>query len=364
MARAAAAPEIETLDPRENATLIGHAAAEQRLLTAYESERLPHAWLFHGPRGIGKATLAFRFARFVLNGGGSAPGLFGDAPDGLTVEADNPVFRRIASGGHGDLMTVERGVDPKGKMRSVIPVEDARNVVSFLRKTSTEGGWRVVIVDPIDDMNVSATNALLKILEEPPNDVLLILISHQPARLLPTIHSRCCHLPMVPLDEETVLSLLQEHRPELDPAEAQALARLSEGSIGKALQLHTIGGLELYKGLMDIISHLPRLDVVKLQAFGDQLARDSGGETFRTGMELLLWWLARMINGAARGQLPPPVIEGESDIMERLMARRPLAQWLTLWDKTSALYNAADRANLDRKHVVISVFSEIEALTT
>lgn len=363
MARAAAAPEIETLAPRKNAALIGHAPAEQRLLTAYESGRLPHAWLFHGPRGIGKATLAFRFARFVLNGGSSAPGLFGDSPDGLAVDPANEVFHRVASGGHGDLMTVERSVDPKGKLRSVIPVEDARNVVSFLRKTSTEGGWRVVIVDPIDDMNVSATNALLKILEEPPNDVLLMLISHQPARLLPTIHSRCCHLPLVPLTEDAVLNLLQQHRPELDPAEAQALARLSEGSIGNALQLHAIGGLELYKALMDIISHLPRLDVMKLQAFGDQLARDSGGETFRTGMELLLWWLARMINGAARGQLPPPVIEGESEIMERLMARRPLAQWLTLWDKTSALYNSADRANLDRKHVVISVFSEIEALT-
>lgn len=363
MARAASAPEIETLAPRENAELIGHPAAEQRLLTAYESERLPHAWLIHGPRGIGKATLAFRFARFVLNGGSSAPGLFGGSPDGLSLDPANEVFRRVASGGHGDLMTVERGVDPKGKVRSVIPVEDARNVVSFLRKTSSEGGWRVVVVDPIDDMNVSATNALLKILEEPPNDVLLLLISHQPARLLPTIHSRCCHLPLSPLSEDSVLSLLQQHRPELDPAEAQALARLSEGSIGNALQLHAIGGLELYKVLIDLISHLPRLDVVKLQAFGDQLARDSGGETFRTGMELLLWWLARMINGGARGEMPAPVVEGEGEIMTRLLARRPLAQWLTLWDKTSALYNSADRANLDRKHVVISVFSEIEALT-
>ncbi|WP_282608302.1 DNA polymerase III subunit delta' [Pelagibius sp. Alg239-R121] len=361
---AKAAVEIETTAPRENADLLGHGAAEKRLLTAYESGRLPHAWLMTGPRGVGKATLAFRFARFVLNGGTSAPGLFGGSPDGLSLDPGNEVFRRVASGGHGDLMTVERGVDQKGKVRSVIPVEDARNVVSFLRRTSTEGGWRIVIVDSIDDMNINATNALLKILEEPPKDVLLLLISHQPARLLPTIHSRCCHLPLTPLGEESLLTLLQQHRPKLDPLEAQALARLSEGSIGRALQLDAIGGLELYKALMDIVAHIPGMDIVKVQAFSDRLAQDSGGDTFRTGMELLLWWLARMINGGARQQLPPPVVAGETDIMESLLARRPLAQWLTLWDKTSALYNSADRANLDRKHVVISVFSEIEALTS
>lgn len=356
--------EIPTLAPRENAELLGHGAAEQRLLSGYESERLPHAWLIHGPRGIGKATLAYRFARFVLNGGSAAPGLFGTSPDGLALEPSNEVFRRVASGGHADLMTVERGVDPKGKVRSVIPVEDARNVVSFLRRTATEGGWRIVVVDPIDDMNVNATNALLKILEEPPKDVLLLLISHQPARLLPTIHSRCCHLALTALEEDLVLELLQQHRPDLASDEARALARLSEGSIGRALQLEAIGGLDLYKILMEIIGQTPSMDTVKVQAFGDKLAQDSGGDTFRTGMELLLWWLARMIKGGAGGALPPPVIENETGIMERLLARRPLAQWLTLWDKTSALYNSADRANLDRKHVVISVFSEIEALTS
>ncbi len=356
--------ETPGLAPRENPDLLGHGTAEQRLLSAYESERLPHAWLLQGPRGIGKATLAYRFARFVLNGGAAAPGLFGASPDGLALDPGNEVFRRVASGGHADLMTVERGLDPKGKPRSVIPVEEARGVVSFLRKTSTEGGWRVVVVDPIDDMNINATNALLKILEEPPKDVLLLLISHQPARLLPTIHSRCCHLVLSSLEEETVLTLLQQQRPELPLEEARALARLSEGSIGRALQLDAIGGLDLYKILMDIVAQLPSLDSMKVQALGDKLAQDSGGDRFRTGMELLLWWLARMINAGARGVLPPPVTENEAGLMERLLARRPLAQWLALWDKTSALYNAADRANLDRKHVVISVFSEIEALTS
>jgi DNA polymerase-3 subunit delta' len=350
--------------PRENPDLLGHPGAEQRLLTAYESGRIPHAWLIHGPRGIGKATLAYRFARFVLNGGSSSPGLFGESPDGLALDAGNEVFRRVASGGHGDLVTLERGVDSKGKPRSVIPVEDARYVVSFLRKTSSEGGWRIVVVDPIDDMNINATNALLKILEEPPKEVLLLLLSHQPARLLPTIHSRCCHLALTPLAEDTVAALLRQHRPELPEAEVQALARLSEGSIGQALQLEAIGGLALYKALIDIIASLPRMDVVKVQAFGDRLAQDSGGETFRTAMELLLWWLARLIHGGATGQLPPPVVPGESEIMQGLLTRRPLAQWLTLWDKTSALYKSADHANLDRKHVVISVFSEIEAPTS
>src|SRR5215469_13580615 len=164
--RSGAAPAVPA--PRENAALLGHEAAEAALLGAYRSGRLPHAWLFSGPRGIGKATLAFRFARFVLAGGGEG-GLFAAAPTTLAMPPTHPVFRRVASGGHADLLVVERGLDSKRrKLRSEIVVDDTRAIAGFLRLTPAEGNWRVVIVDGADLMNRNAANALLKTLEEPP----------------------------------------------------------------------------------------------------------------------------------------------------------------------------------------------------
>src|ERR1700730_8760597 len=181
--------------PRENPGLIGHDAAEAVLLQAFASNRLPHGLLITGPHGIGKATLAFRFARFLLShaaeqGGGAlfAP----SSPTSLALPTEHPVFRRVASSGHADLLTVERGIDPKRKReRTEIVGEDTRAIAAFLRLTPAEGAGRIVIVDTADEMNRNAANAVLKILEEPPDRAILILVSDNPGRLLPTIRSRC-----------------------------------------------------------------------------------------------------------------------------------------------------------------------------
>ena len=172
------------LTPRENPDLLGHTGAERELRRLAEAGRLPHAILLSGPRGIGKATLAFRFARFLF-----AIGTAGD--DGLAVDPESGVFRRVASGGHADLLTVERTYDPRRRrLRSDILVEDTRAIAGFFRLTSAEEGWRIVIVDGAEEMNRNAANALLKILEEPPRRGLLLLVSHSPGRLLPTVRSR------------------------------------------------------------------------------------------------------------------------------------------------------------------------------
>lgn len=356
-------------EPRANPQLLGQDAAEAALLAALESGRLPHAWLLTGPRGTGKATLAYRFARYLLAGGVAqedrGAGLFGDdlPATGLAISEDAPVFRRVAAGGEGDLLALTRGINEKTKKpRSEIVVEDTRNAIGFLRMTSGSGGYRVLIVDAVDDMGPSSANALLKILEEPPEKAVLLLISHAPGGLLPTIPSRCRKLRLPGLPEETVVELLDGYAPDLAAEDRLALARMSGGSIGRALALSQSGGLELYQEMFALFDSLPRLEIPKLYGFGDKLARDATGESFRTGGELICGWLAELIRTGGAGAEPPEVVSGERALRQRLLAGSGLAQWLALWENLSRLFGRAERANLDRRQVVVSAFLEIEAL--
>jgi DNA polymerase-3 subunit delta' len=346
--------------PRENATLIGHEAAEAALQASYRSRRLPHAWLFTGPRGVGKATLAFRFARFLFAQGAS-PGLLGASGEGLATAPDHPVFRRVASGGHSDLLVVERGVDPKTRrQRSAIVVDDARAVSSFLHMTAAEGGWRIVIVDGADMMNRSSANAILKILEEPPRRAVLLLLSDNPGRLLPTIRSRCRHLLLKPLSDAQVVDSLRFYRPDLKPEDAAALARLGGGSIGRALELASANGLDLYNNVFSLLDQIPKIDGEALSGFADGLARRGAEASFALFAELLPGWLARMVTMESGGE-ERAVLPGEAATMRRLVSRRGLDQWVEVWENLTHLLAQADDLNLDRKQVVMSAFFAIEA---
>src|SRR5438045_6781510 len=239
-AREAVAEPIAS-PPRANPDLLGHQAAGGELRRLVGRGRMPHALLLRGPRGIGKATLAFRLARFVLAPGGGESGgpfLFGEdgggggdaevgeegGSSGLAIPPESGTFRRVASGGHADLLTIERAYDPRRRrLRGEIVVGDTREIGTFLRLTPAEGGWRVVVVDGADEMNRNAANALLKILEEPPQRALLLLIAHSPGRLLPTIRSRCRRFPLAPLPTAIVAELLARYRPELDPTAVAAV---------------------------------------------------------------------------------------------------------------------------------------------
>ncbi|MGC2640233.1 MAG: DNA polymerase III subunit delta', partial [Pseudolabrys sp.] len=196
--------------PRETTALFGHGDAERGLLDAYKSGRIPHAWLIGGPPGIGKATLAFRLARFVLAHPDPLTSEVQKATS-LAVDPAHPVARRIAAQAQGDLLVLERSINEQtGKLYTVIRVDDVRRTVSFFGSTAGEGGWRIAIVDAIDDLQREGANAILKVLEEPPQRSLLLLISHAPGRELPTIRSRCRRLLLRPLEREDVARALAE----------------------------------------------------------------------------------------------------------------------------------------------------------
>jgi DNA polymerase III subunit delta' len=368
MARAvepAAETESAAPAPRANPDLVGHQSAERELERLYRTGRLPHAILLGGPRGIGKATLAFRFARFLL-AQGEGPDIFGGAGEtGLAIDAESGVFRRIAAGGHADLLTVERAWDPRRRrLRGDIVVEDTREIAAFFRLTAAEEGWRIVIVDGAEEMNRNAANAVLKILEEPPSRALLLLVSHSPGRLLPTIRSRCRRLMLAPLAASLVVQLVQRYRPQLDQVEAAALAAVCAGSIGRTLNLADNGGLALYRSLLELLSPAPVLDIARLQGLADRLARADAADAYRASAELLSQFLARMAARAARG-MPgaDEIVAGESAAMERLAARADPARLAELRAEIEQNFAAVDELNLDRKQAMLGAFFAIAGLS-
>jgi DNA polymerase-3 subunit delta' len=335
-ADAQARDDVEPPHPRETTALFGHAEAEQALLEAYRSGRIPHAWLIGGPSGIGKATLAYRMARFVLaNPDPLAPAL--RQATSLALPDDDRTVRRIAAQGHPDLLVLERAVNEKtGKLYTVIRVDDVRRTISFFGSTAGEGGWRVCIVDTADELQYpQAANALLKILEEPPLNALLLLISHAPARLLPTIRSRCRRLQLRPLSETDVIqgaaAALGRDASEPELREAAALA---EGSIGRALMLLEGSALTLRKRVVDLLARLPDVDPQSLHALGDALG---GFEPQRLAsfVDAVNEWLAASLATADRGR----------------MVR--IAQ---AWEKINEAASNVDEYNLERKPLVFSVF--------
>lgn len=355
-----AAAAVEVPAPRANPALAGHEAAESVLLRAFRSNRLPHGLLITGPHGIGKATLAFRFARFLLaQAAGAGGGLLAAAPPGsLAIGPEHPVFPRVASGGHADLMTVERGFDVKRKReRSEIVVEDTRRIGAFLHLTPAEGGWRIVIVDTADEMNRNAASALLKILEEPPSRAVLILVSDNPGRLLPTIRSRCRRLPLRPLAATTVSDLLERYRRDLGPRDRADLVELGEGSIGRALELAEEGGVDLHRRLLALLEKLPAVDGAALQGFADRVARWGADDAWYAFADLMPATLARVIALAAK---PEAAGEGADARLARLMRRRGLDRFVEVWEKITHLFAQADAVNLDRKQVVLNAFFALE----
>jgi DNA polymerase-3 subunit delta' len=338
-------PAAETDDgsiplPRATRELFGHAEAEQTLLEAYRGGRIPHAWLIGGENGIGKATLAYRMARFVLAYPDPAMAAVQKAKS-LAVPTDHPVARRIAGQAHSDLLVLERVINEKtGKLFTVTRVEDVRRTVPFFGSTAGEGGWRVAIVDPLEDLNRAGENALLKVLEEPPPRALLLLISHAPGRVLPTIRSRCRTLILRPLSAEDVVHAASAAMGEGGATdEIRAAAVAADGSVGRALMLLEGDVLELRQQVVSLLDRLPALDPRALHALGDEIA-GTQAETLAAFMDAVNAWLStRLKDGPQEGPR--------------------LARVAEAWTAVNRTAREAEAYNLDRKPLVFSVFGQL-----
>lgn len=352
--------------PRETLRLIGQKQAKDEFLDAFNSRRLHHAWLLTGPRGVGKATLAWGIARFLLatpswQGGGlwdePAP-----APDTIEIAPDHPVARRILARSEPGLKHITRTPNPKtGRMRDVISVEDIRALTRFLTMTSADGGRRVVIVDSADEMNPQAANALLKMLEEPPAKTTILLISHQPSGLLPTIRSRCRVLRLVPLGAEDMAEALAQAGVAVGDA-PEALAALSAGSVGEAVRLVNLGGLEIYAELVALFGDLPRLNRSRALRLADAAATRGAEARLDLLISLIDIFLARIARAGALGRPPSPeAAKGEATLISRLA---PNADHARIWAGAGEVLGARLRhgraVNLDPAALILDTVLKIQ----
>ena len=333
----------EAPHPRATGVLFGHGGAEAALLTAYRSARVPHAFLLVGPKGIGKATLAYRMARFVLAHPDPAAAAVAAATS-LAVAANSPVARRIAAQAQGDLLVLERTPNEKGVLRQQIAVDDVRRTVSFFGSTAGEGGWRIAIVDAVDELNRSSANALLKVLEEPPQRALLLLVSHSAARVPATLRSRCRIINLRPLDEADVAACVAAATgtPVSDPRVAAA-ASAAEGSVARALALLDEDALALRQQALDLLDGLPALDANALHALGDALA-GTDAAPLAAFVDTVNTWLSRRVEGGG----------GE-------IAR--LARLAEVWQRINTAARDAEIYNLERKPFVFGVFGLLAEAT-
>ena len=350
--------------PRETARLFGHDAAEATFLSAFTSGRLHHGWLISGPRGVGKATLAWRIARFLLDAPTDDGGLFGapPPPDSLDTSEDTPLARRLRALSEPRLFLLRRPWDDKNsRLRQEITVEEARALKSFFSMSAADGGRRVAIIDAADELNTSAANAVLKLLEEPPAGATFFLIAHQPHRLLPTIRSRCRELRLSALPPDALAQALTAAGGEVDPDQAQALAELAGGSVGEAFRLTNLDGLKLYALLIDLFASLPRLDRPRALALAELGAGRGAEAQFDLILTLIDLFLTRLARAAATRQLPPEAAKGEAALLTRLADAPDAARlWAEIAQTLAQRARRGKAVNLDPAALLMDMVLTLE----
>lgn len=332
--------------PHERDRLIGHNDTEQALLDAYRSERLHHAWILGGPKGIGKATLAFRFAQFVI----AHPDRFGldtAQATGLGIAADHPVARQVRAGGHPNILHLRRPWDEKTKkFKTDLPVDEVRRTVSFFGTTASAKAFRICIVDAADDMNASSANALLKILEEPPEFCLFLVLSHAPGRLLPTIRSRCRRLSLSGLTGDEIIDGLRELCPGELPGETdlKEIAGMADGSLRSALTLLSGDSFAIAQGTLRLAQSAPQLDLGALHALAEIVAARGQTDNWDSFQHSVQAWVHGKVRDSAGA------------------GAAAANRYVELWETTRKAISDSDALNLDRKQVVLDFFFRLRTV--
>ncbi len=328
-------------EPSENRAVFGHQEARARLAAAYAANKFPHALLFTGTAGIGKATLAFHLAHHVLKFPSNA-----DAPDQLTApDPASSLFRQIAIGAHPSVLHLTRPANEKTKgFKTAVTVEEVRRVSRFLSMTSHDGAYRVVIVDPADDMNTNAANALLKNLEEPPSRTAFILISHSPGALLPTIRSRCQTVRLTPLQADDLVAALAAAGAPVpqETATQQALLERSGGSVRAAILLTQYGGLEIAEAT-DRVAKSRQLDVAGAHRLADAVSGRDKAMQFDFFNRQALEMLSDAASAAA--------LAGDTARANRLSEG---------WHESRVAIGETEAYNLDRKQHALNMIARLQ----
>lgn len=352
--------------PEASQFCLGHGDTEKLLLSLYNSGKFPHSIALSGIKGIGKATLAYRFAKFLLQEQDhQADALFGGealAATSFDIPENSDVFQKVASGGHPDLLKVERAYDEVKDIRKAsLLVEDIRKIPQFMQSTAAMGGWRICVIDDADTMNISAQNALLKILEEPPQKSLLILVAHRMGNFLPTIKSRLRVFQCNPLNESDFNTLLDKS--EINSSDKNLIYILSQGSFGVARSLFEEGGLEVIDDLLDGVNEQGLPDHLKIMTLADQLSgkgQDPSFSVFVLFMQKLseefvrLKALKRSLDQSELLCALPNKMKFQA--FNEIFSRQSLQDLVEIQDSLRQHFRDSERAYLDKRFIVQHAF--------
>ena len=354
--------------PRAQGELIGHKDVEKHLLELFSGKRHPHALIFSGPKGVGKATMAFRLARYLLkssedeyNNALLGPSMFGDEPakaNDLRVDPKDHVFGKVAAGGHPDLLTIERLYDEKkDRRKQEVSVDEIRKIAPFMHKTAAvDGGWRIVIVDDADTMNRSSQNSILKILEEPPEKALLILVTHRIGALLPTILSRASVQSFYQLPDVMVENFITRINPKLTQDDKGLAVSMAQGSLGKAIEYADDKHIPVMAEAFDLLAAFPRPDWTRIQTFSENLGRGGTQEAINIFSESLMWLSASMLKAKAAGGSIPSGLDRFSWLFHEVS----LAGWLQICESLAEHFTRSTVGNLDKKFLVMGAYMVFE----
>lgn len=346
------------MHPKEQFQLLGHEKQEAHLLQMIEQEHLPSTLLFSGAKGIGKATFAYRLARYLLAAEDEKPSaLFG--PASFEVNEECSTAARIISGAHSDLMVLEPAIDGKtGLQKADIKVDEAREVGKFLNLTSSEGNWRVVIIDSADALNVAAANSLLKLIEEPPKRTLMILIAHNIGRLLPTIRSRCHIVNFNSLSEKDFYNIVQSSMLDILESDLSLYHSLFQGSAGQAITSISRDIHLKYKDLLSIIERKPLLtDAI---AYVEKVNAKKDAESWDVWAFVWDMLLQRAIQYST-GMLESKVMTDELLALSALAERHGTQALLNMAGEIKEQFSRTGQLHLDKKQTMLHAINALSA---